>query len=446
MGLEEMIKRYIVTAGEVGASPNNKQLDAYETYASENGAEIIVIPILGQYPQEELNERLQRYRVANELELSKHLSIRDFGIKAQNINPLTGLRRFGSTDKSMIVGSTKQHLEHVANSNKNEPKAVMSTGACTLPNYKDYMRIGRIAMEDHVQGALAIDVDTDTGEFFQRQIRNISDGSFIDMGVKYTPDGKARPVRADTMVLGDLHTAQIDKVAYEAACEQINTLKPSYVMLHDIFDGTSISHHEQHRPLLRGRKAQLGQTDLYAELYNLGELLHELTSQGSRDTQYLVVKSNHDEVIDRYLEECRFTGDERNLQLAVRLANAYMDGKDPLKEGIMLTYGHLPKNLKFLQRDDEFNRHGWQLANHGDKGPSGSRGSMISYDYSLGKAIVGHNHSASVRKDIYRVGTLERTDVDYVKGTTGNWTHTNAVLYPNGKAQLITSIKGRWMI
>lgn len=446
MGLEEMIKRLIVTAAEIGAQPNNKQLDSYETYAKHWKAEVVVIPIQGQQSREEvLADRFSDFTVTNDMQLSKHLAIRDYGVKAQTINPLTGLRRFGTTKNSIIVGSPKQHLEHVANSSKNEPKAVMSTGVSTLPNYR-HNRIGRIGLEDHVQGAIAIELDSETGYFYQRQIQNISDGSFIDMGVKYSPNGKVQQVRADTMVIGDMHNAQMDKSAYETTCEQINTLKPKYVMLHDIFDGYSVSHHDGGKFLLRGKKAVSGQTDLYTELHELGKTLEELTAQGSKDTKFMVVKSNHDEVIDRYLEECRFVGDERNLRLSVQLANAYMEGKDPLEEGVRLAYGHVPKNIKFLKRDDDFNRYGWHLSSHGDKGPSGSRGSMASFDYSLGKAIVGHNHSAAIRKNVFRVGTIERMDVDYVKGTTGNWTNTNAVIYPNGRAQLITSFGGKWNI
>src|SRR6056297_2711759 len=109
--LEEMVNRFVITAGEYGAKPNHKQLDAYEKYAAMWNAEIIVVPIEGQYKDQPLHDRLQQYTVANEMKLNDNLSIRDFNVRAQQINPLTGLRRFGN---SMIVGSPKQHLEYVA--------------------------------------------------------------------------------------------------------------------------------------------------------------------------------------------------------------------------------------------------------------------------------------------------------------------------------------------
>jgi len=444
-GLEDMIHKFLVTAAEIGATPNSRQLDAYEKYADETGADIVVVPIQGQYRDGDLNDRFNEYTVANEMSLGKHIGIRDFGVKAQQINPLTGLRRFGSVDKSIIVGSPKQHLEHVANSNAHDPKAVMSTGVCTLPNYKENFRIGKIGLEDHIQGAVLIDVDDETGDFYFRQTQSITDGSFIDCGLKYTGK-KVVPVRADTVVLGDMHTAQIDQSAYDYSCDMINTLRPKYVMLHDLFDSYSINHHDIGRNVLRASKANRNQLSLYQELYELGQRLHELSSQGEKDTKYMVVKSNHDEALDRYLDECRFVGDAQNLQLSVQLANAMIDGKDPVAEGIKLTYGYLPKNVKFLQRDDEFNRFGYNLSNHGDKGASGGRGSMATFDYALGKAIVGHSHTARIRKGVYQVGTLERKDVDYVKGSLGSWTTTNAALYPNGKVQLISIYGDKWRL
>lgn len=441
-----MIKRYIITAAELGARPNHKQLDAYDTYAAMNDAKVIIIPMEGQYRDGNLHDRFMDYKIASQMDLGKNVSIKDFRVKAQGINPLTGLRRFGAVDKSIIVGSPKQHLEHVANSNKNNPKAVMSTGACTLPNYKEHLRIGRIALEDHIQGAVLLDVDTKSGLFYFRQIQNTTDGSFIDYGNKYMPNGNVHDVRADTIVLGDIHEAQLDEANYEASCDMINNLKPKYVVLHDLFDAYSVTHHDQGRNLLRAKKANLGNLSLQDELYSLGKRIEELCAQGSKDTQYIVVKSNHDEHLDRYLDECRFTGDAANLQLSVKLANAMLEGKDPVEEGIKLTYGSIPKNIKFLQRDDDFNRYGWHLSSHGDKGPSGSRGSLASFEYSLGKAIVAHSHSAAIRKNVFRVGALERTDVDYAKGSAGAWTATNAVIYSNRKAELLSIYGGEWRL
>jgi len=439
-----MIQKYIITGAEVGADPNFKQLNSYRNYAERNNAEILIIPLKGQYPDEPLAKVFDNYNVVGNKSLSSKLEIKDFGVKAQNINPLTGLKRFGAVDKSLIISSTKQHLEHVANSATNKPKALICTGVCTLPNYKNDFRIGKIAQEDHVQGAVIIEVDTETDKFFFRQVQNLTNGSFIDQTTKYEPNGKIETTFADTMVLGDLHVAQIDRYNWEATLEMINFYKPKYLVLHDCFDGYSITHHDIGRHLLRASKSNMGQLSLKNELYVLGKHLNELSQVGKKSMEIIIVKSNHDETLDKYLDACRFIGDSENLTLSVQLANYLINGEDPLQKGIEMVYGQLSSRIKFLSRDDEFKRYGYHLSSHGDKGMNGGRGSMKSFETSLGKAIVGHSHSSKIRKNVLQVGTLERTDVEYVKGSAGAWTATNAVIYPNGKTQLQNIINGEW--
>jgi len=193
-----------------------------------------------------------------------------------------------------------------------------------------------------------------------------------------------------------------------------------------------------------GHQFTNNETSLTNELYQLGETLNELLETGPKDMRIKIVKSNHDEALDKYLDEGRYGTDPQNLALSVRLANGVLDGKDAVQYGVQLTHGKLDKRIDFLQRDDDFNRYGWHLSSHGDKGPSGSRGSMPSFDYSLGKAVVAHNHSACIRKNVFRVGALEKTDVKYAAGTTNNWTATNFALYPNGRGQLLNIYNQSW--
>jgi len=435
---------YLITAAEYGARPNHKQLDTYEQYAKENKAEIIVIPIEGQWRGQSLHERFKNYNLVNDYTLCKELEIKDFGIKSQNINPLTGLRRFSSVNKSMIVASPKQHLEFVANSASYDPKAIMSTGVCTLPNYKEQHRIGKIGKEDHKQGAILVDLE-DNGYFHFRQIENNSNGTFTSLGRRYNPKGKSKFVGSDTLVVGDLHTYQMDMDAYNTTLDMIQYLKPKNIVLHDVFDGTSITHHDIGKLITRGRKSGIGATSLRDELVDLGNTLNQLYNV-SDDANIYIVKSNHDETLNKYLENVRFVGDSQNLELSIRLATGMLDGRDPLQYGLNLVDSGLPSKIKFLQRDSELKRYGWHLSSHGDKGSSGTRGSIVNFEYTLGKAIVGHFHQPKIRKDIRSVGTLERMDVDYTKGSTGAWSATNAVIYKGGKSELLNIFEGKYML
>lgn len=447
-GLEGKLNdmRWIITAAQYGATPFHKQLDAMERYAKENDAQIGIIPINGQYRDEPLHERIQEYTIiGGDYALSKHLHISQFNINAQHINPLTGLRRFGQAKKSFIVGSPKQQLEHVANSPRANARALMSTGVCTLPHYKDN-RIGNIASHDHIQGGLIVEVDDDTGVFYARQFQSKHDGSFIDLSRMYLPKGRSKTVRPEFLVAGDIHEDEIDESAYRAFIQQVQTYKPKRVVLHDIFNGSSINPHEVGKIMGRAQRARHGKLSLGAELYSLGQRLEDLEKHLPKDTTVYVVKSNHDLFLDRYLESGRFTGDPENVQLSVKLAYAMIDGKDPLQTGIKEVYGHLSKRIKFLSLDSDLEVFGWQLGMHGHIGPSGSRGSMNSMEYSLGKGVVAHNHSAAILRQLYRAGTMSILNPKYTDGSTNNWTHSNVLGYSKNQAQVITSINGKYTL
>ena len=438
MELEERVKRYVVTSAEYGARLNHKQLDAYDSYAKEWDAEIIVIPIEGQYKDEPMHKRISDYIVANKTLLNQNLSIEDFGVKAQTINSLTGLKRFG---KSMIIGSPKQHLEYVANSPKHSPHAIISTGACTLPSYRNN-RIGLIGQRDHVQGGILIELEDDDKTFHFRQAVHNVDGSFIDMGIKYFPDTKHKFVGVDTLVLGDLHDHQKDEDAYQSALGLIDELQPKIVVGHDIMDSYAISHHDAKSSVRLAKKHADGDLDLAAELYNLGKTVEEIASKTGT---FYVVKSNHDEHLTRWLEEGRYVNEPHNLAIGLKLATAHLEGRDPVKEGIKLTYGSVPSNVKFLQRDDELTRYGVELGFHGDKGPRGGRGSPIGLEYSLRNAITGHSHTAFIKKNLWGVGAMVLAP-DYAKGSPGSNTVTHAIVNHNGKKQLLNYTNGKYTL
>ena len=435
--LEEMIKRYIVTSAEYGAGVNHKQLDAYEQYASQWDADIIVVPIEGQHKDEPMHPRIAQYTNADEMSLNDNLSIEDFGVKAQTINPLTGLKRFG---KSTIVGSPKMHLEHVANSPKISAHAVMSTGSCTTPNYKQN-RIGRIGNRDHQQGAILVEVEDNKTFHFRQAVHNV-DGSFIDMGIKYSAKGPSKDVSIPALVMADLHDHQKDIAAYDATLGFLDEYDVKNVVGHDIFDAYSISHHDAKSAMTLARKAKGDELNLRQELYNLGQTVEEIAS---RTGTFYAVKSNHDEHLTRWLEEGRFMQEPHNLELGLKLASALIEGKDPVEEGIKLTYGSVPSNMKFLQRDDELRIKGVECAFHGDKGPRGGRGSPIGLEYSLRDATVAHMHHAFIRKGLWGVGSLALNQA-YTKGSMGCGTITHNLINNNGKRQHINYTNGKFTV
>lgn len=438
ISLEDMVSRYVVTAAQRGATPYEPFLESLHTYCKANKAELLVCPINGAKKDEQIHPTIQQETIVTKYNFNKSISLKDFEIQAQMMNPLTGLNRLVKYNQSVVIASPKQQLKVLANSNSDFPKIITSTGCLTEPNYNVENRAGLIAEMDHIYGAVIVEV-INNKLFNIRHIRS-KDGSFYDLGTHYTPDKVKKHCRVEGLVLGDLHTGSTDTKALQASFEQILALNPKALVLHDIFDAYSISHHHEGKPLYKS--LNYGKKDLREELDACGAQLQGIASRMKGGKVY-VVKSNHDEHLTRYLEEGRFMEDERNLNLGLDLAKAYFNGKDPLQEGIKLAHGKIPSNVKFLTRDDDYKIKGVQCASHGDLGANGSRGSAYQLESTTGPCIVGHSHTPQILRDVYQVGTLTKLKLDYNRGPS-SWLHTNGVINPDGTIQLLNIIDGRW--
>lgn len=127
--------------------------------------------------------------VLSDLELNSNVFISTFKTSAKQINPLTGLRRLGQREKSMIVASPKQFLEYVPIANDKMSHALMTTGAITRPQYMSerYMsqRTAYIAELDHKMGAIIIEIEDDKLFHFRQIQAEYGTGFFIDNGLYY---------------------------------------------------------------------------------------------------------------------------------------------------------------------------------------------------------------------------------------------------------------------
>ena len=449
MTLENMVKTYFISGAQLGARPMKgfeTNLNAYYDYLAKAGKnpEIIVSPMNGSYKEDELHPSIAenpRYIIADKYQLGKHMELIDFPIRAQQIIPTTGIGRFIQHNKSAVIASPKVALECLATSNKDLPKILATTGALTVPNYKLHTRIGQIANHDHQYGALLVEVDGD--KFQYRQIIADKQGTFHDIDVR-VQNGKVTKSKPDAIVFGDLHTGQTDEVVHQTNLQMMRDLKPRAVVLHDVYDGSSISHHNVNQLMQKTMKADVKGLDLRQELYDVGAKIHEYYNELAPKAQVVIVKSNHDEVLDRYLEEGRFINDPTNLRMALKLATAKLDGEDTLKAGIEEAYGTtFGRHVKFLGRDDDYKIRGIQLGSHGDLGGNGSRGGKRQQQNNYGSSITAHTHTPHIINDAWCVGTSTKLKMDYNRGPS-SWMNTHALVHPNGKRQLINVVDGKY--
>ena len=449
MTLDELINkgdnmRYLITTAQKGAIPNRRFLESLEVYSVRHKAEILILPSNGRCVDDDsLHPEFAKYRtITSDYNLTKAIKISNYEIRAQMIKPLTGLRRFAAGDKSFIFASPKQVLEYVPTAEDGIPKAIMTTGAVTMPFYNLKNRVGRIAEKDHEFGAIMVETKNATHYAF-RQIKAFQNGKFSDIDGLYSPKGYKKANSVEALVLGDIHPYQTDSIHEKCSFDQIAKLKPRRLFLHDTFNGMSISHH------LLGHNIEAYNTwesqglNLNAELKETARVITKYANaMAMNGGDVYVVASNHDEFLRRYLDEGRFIGDTGNDLEGSILYTAALMGHNPFKYAMHTMYS-VPENVIFLERDSSLKVRGFELANHGDLGANGSRGSLTSIENANGKSISGHRHSAAKIRDTYTVGTSTKYRLGYNRGYS-NWSQTNAVLYDTGHVQLLNTIKRTW--
>lgn len=451
---EEVTKhrRFVVTTAITGAKVHAGFLAAIKTYCRENDAVLLVLPNLDPASIVARKRFLDpvlthEFLVGRDLRINKNLFISSIKLSAKHIDPITGLGRIGQREGSFIYASPKQRLKMVATSNNGLPHALMTTGALTLPAYDSdrYMshRTSYIAEHDHIIGAVVVEVQDDR-RFHFRQVQADKQGRFADLDRLYSADGSTA-VTPEALVLGDWHSRQNDPVARAAFVDGVGSLRdavrPRVVVLHDGFDGLSISHHEEGNVILKARRANALQLSLEEELRLYAKDLDFLASKFER---VVVVQSNHDEFLHRYLSEGRYVDDHLNHGTALRLASAMVDsGRNPVQVGVEMFGLKHGDRITFLSRDEDYKVAGIELGAHGDKGANGSRGSLRAMEAAYGSSVSGHAHTPEILRSAYQVGTCSILRPDYAKGPS-SWLHTSCLVYRSGARQLVNVIDGAW--
>ena len=448
--LDDEIKKYrrfVITTAVMGKSINKPFVEAIRNYARRNDALLLLLPCEDVASRGkkagslEISSELSDFKVIfKDTYLSKNLCLSAIKVSAKQINPLTGLDRIAtSRSASIIVASPKVFLRYVANMHYDTPLALMTTGAITENNYDNdlYMskRTSVLAENDHSYGVVIVELD-ENEIFHFRHAQASPYGSLTDMGVDYLPDGSTVQLENTVMVVGDSHVGYHDKELYYCTLKAAKELKVNNVVLHDIFNGTSISHHDVGKGITRAIKANKNELGLELECLAVKKYLEFIEEQ---DLDINIVESNHDQHLLRYLEEGRFVSDPINYQISLKLALASLDDKNPLRYAIENILNYKSDRVHWLKEDESFKIYGVECGVHGSKGSNGSRGSLQIFEKGLGNCVTAHTHSASIIRNAFSVGTTSKMDLKYNKGLS-NWTRTCCFIYNNGTKQLINFI------
>ena len=443
-------KKYVLVTWAQNDTPVHEGLISnMEAYAEYLGATIHVIA--GRYKNptsvftdkkhDTWSERVMPYLDANRHNVHKCMSVMsDVKIQPTAVNPLSGMEAM-SKGNSCIFGHPKVHMQTIPVLEGHDPKMILTTGACTVKNYTD-SKSGKKGEFYHTLGFCIVEIK-DKNTFFVRQVTADDDGSFYDLYFNVNSKKVSRIDTIDTAVLGDLHYGSHDEQVVNKTLDVLLTkLKPTNLVLHDVFDGESISHHEINNPFAQYHKEIENKNDLAAEVDNMLSFFKRIEPFNFKNI--IVARANHDDFIDRWLitTDWRKAHPKNSLKY-MEYSTAILTKK--AKDGIIpwIIGEHFPKVKAFGRNDSYTNKHGWELAQHGDKGTNGSRGSLLQYRKLNTKIIVGHYHSPGRKDGALAVGTSTLLRLPYCQGPS-SWLHSHVITHHDGKAQHINFIKGEF--
>jgi hypothetical protein len=377
------------------------------------------------------------------------------------VTPLSGFSTY--TGKRWgVFPHPKVQLESVPTMKGDRAKQIMTTGCVTLPNYIR-KKAGIKGMFHHVIGAVLVELAPDGSTFCRHLLAtSLDDGSFYDLDCHVTRDGVDEGVHVEAITYGDIHEDKLDPVVadttwgydtltktrvvdpnYTPLCD---FLRPNFAFYHDLFDQQRRNHHSIKDPYFRFMMHNKGYDRVEDEVAGSASFLRAVHRD---DTQDIVVESNHDQALLRWLKEGDYRTDPANAifflesQSWVYRQLASGNSSPPVLEKVLRDKG-IPDDTVFISEDQGFVICGSiECGMHGHLGANGTKGSPLTFARAGQKSNTGHTHSPAIRDGAYVAGVSGKLDMGYNKGLS-SWAHSHIITYQNGKRTIITMNRGRW--
>lgn len=368
------------------------------------------------------------------------------------VNPLSGFHSY-TKSSSGIIPHAKLQLQSLPRHPKNNPKILYTTGCVTKRNYIK-KKAGQKASFHHIYGALVVEVEK-SGDWFVRQVVwDEKTGGFYDLDTLYKPHGWFTNQKVTAINWGDIHSEKIDYsvamgsfISSNISSESLlDFLKPKYQFCHDIIDFRARNHHNIKDPYFRFKMHNDG---IYDSVKNdIDDVCKILMEMNRPWCEIIVVESNHDLALKRWLKESDYKNDPENaiifLELQLEMYKAIQGGIEDFSIFECAIKNNLDSfiNVKFLKKDETFkiceNFGGIECGYHGDIGNNGSRGNANSFIKNGTRHNIGHSHSASIIDGVYQSGhMMDEKKIGYTSGPT-SWSHSHIITYENGKRTIVT--------
>ena len=448
-------KRVIVSSAQNNTPVDPKFWAGINQYARFLDAAIVIIPVMYRNPTmpgQEAEEAWWPKEVLPYLcqtDISPFPGVRIMGnvkVAATATNPLSGLDSLSRGD-SCVIGHAQIQLRCVATPQHKLPKILLTTGSVSQKSYSK-SKAGILAAFHHSLGFAIIEQDNEDDEIFHlRSVVADDNAEFYDLDKHVSARAVKTGKRAEALVLGDEHTLftspEVVRATFMDEKSIVSTLKPRYLVRHDLIDSYSISHHHRSEPDRQYVKYRTGVNRLEEELRTTQRYLEATTPKGSTS---VIVPSNHHNHITRWLRETDWRMEPWNAKVYHEMWAAWidhMDRKQPFHPFTWWMMNNCAADTLYLQPDYPFIVKGIYLGYHGDKGINGAKGSLGQFAKIGVKTVTAHWHAPGIEKGAYLVGTSTKLNLEYTNGPS-SWLNTHCIVHANGKRQLVNIIKGGW--
>jgi hypothetical protein len=431
-------KKYVLVTSAQNSSPVHigfwKNIKAYAEFLD---ADIRVIPTRYRNPTSVFQDLDYDYwspEVVPYLDLTNHQICPKLSILgALKIQPTAEfpLRELHAITNgcTAVVGHPKVHLESIPILCGEHQQRIWSTGAVTLENYTD-SKAGAKGSSHHVFGCVIIEIDG--GGFHIRHITATESGDFQDMWNVVSDGEVGFSDEITSAAIADVHLGDTDQRKMDSTVNLLNMLRPKHIALHDLFNGHSVNYHEAKDPVKNFHRIKKGRNLLADEVGEMLRWLHWFTQEFSK-SEVVVVRSNHCLFLDRYISDRNWKEDLHNAQWYMKCLDHLLNNPDTKGLVPWFIEQEFGDRVTCLSRDTSYKPGAYQLANHGDLGVHGSKGSPLQYSKLNTKQITGHTHSPARINGLLVVGTSTHLKLDYNEGPSA-WGWADVIEYKNGKA------------
>lgn len=365
------------------------------------------------------------------------------------VNPLSGFDTYTS-DRWGIFPHPKVHLKSIPTAKGDPVKIITTTGAVTLPNYVQ-KKAGIKAEHHHEIGAVIIEL-LPNGRFFVRHLLAEENGAFQDLH-HYVDQGRVHWANGvEGITWGDVHWEKRNPII-AAACwgadveiakmpfpPMVDWLSPNYQFVHDLTDFEYRNHHNIKDPHFRFKMHMRGTDSVEDSMKGTAAFLKKLERPSCLT---VVVESNHDLALTKWLKTADYREDPINAEFFLRLQHqvykSIMEGNEEFQifPWVLKQYEDL-SDIVFLSQDDSFTVAGdIECAMQGHVGANGMKATPAQFSRMGKRSNTAHTHSSSIFDGNYCAGVSAELDMGYNVGLS-SWSVTHIVTYPSGKRTLVT--------